>query len=136
MDGETITMIGFISSIATLISFVIGFIWNYQSNKKAKRDSEDMYRKFAENLISIRKMEIERVNAEIEKLTREAETLQILRDMKLSHTGDDEKILVSTEYNSCINNLSFSIMQLKQLVAQWGLDTTTDLNEYLKKLAK
>ena len=83
-----IETIGLISSIATLISFVIGFIWNYQSSRQAIKSNAEMYKKFAENIISIRRMEIERVNAEVDRLNREAEALQIIRDTKLNYEAD------------------------------------------------
>ena len=50
MDN-TFEIIANVSAIATLISFVIGFVWNYNSNKQAEKTNFRMCKKFAENII-------------------------------------------------------------------------------------
>ena len=125
-----------VSAIATLISFVIGFVWNYNSNKQAEKANFRMCKKFAEILINIRQIEIQRINTEIERLVREANTLKSVRDMKLNHATPDEANVISFEYSSKIENLSFTIMQLRQLVTQLNLDAVMDVDSFMKDITK
>ena len=125
-----------VSAIATLISFVIGFVWNYNSNKQAEKTNFRMCKKFAENLIKIRQMEIERINTEIEMLKREADSLKSVRDMKQNHAAPEEANVISFEYSSKINNLSFTMMQLRQLVTQLKLDAVMDVDSFMKDITK
>ena len=125
-----------VSAIATLISFVIGFVWNYNSNKQAEKTNFRMCKKFAENLIKIRQMEIERINTEIERLEREADSLKSVRDMKQNHAAPEEANVISFEYFSKINNLSFTMMQLRQLVTQLNLDAVMDVDSFMKDITK
>ena len=125
-----------VSAIATLISFVIGFVWNYNSNKQAEKANFRMSKKFAENLIKIRQMEIERINTEIERLEREADSLKSVRDMKQNHANPEDANVISFEYSSKINNLSFTMMQLRQLVTQLNLDAVMDVDSFMKDITK
>ena len=125
-----------LSAIATLISFVIGFVWNYNSNKQAEKTNFRMCKKFAENLIKIRQMEIERINTEIERLKREADSLKSVRDMKQNHAVPEEANVISFEYSSKINNLSFTIMQLRQLATNLSLDAVMDVDSFMKDITK
>ena len=135
MDN-TFEIISNVSSIATLISFVIGFVWNYNSNKQAEKANFRMCKKFAEILINIRQIEIQRINTEIERLVREANTLKSVRDMKLNHATPDEANVISFEYSSKINNLSFTIMQLRQLATKLNLDAVKDVDSFMKDITK
>ena len=134
--NNTFEIISNVSAIATLISFVIGFVWNYNSNKQAEKANFRMCEKFAENLIKIRQMEIERINTEIERLEREAETLKSVRDMKQNHANPEDANVISFEYSSKINNLSFTMMQLRQLVTQLNLDAVMDVDSFMKDITK
>ena len=62
---DTLEIIGYLSSIATLIGFIIGFVWNRESNKQAQKANLELYRKFAENIVTMRKLEIEKVGLTI-----------------------------------------------------------------------
>ena len=135
MDN-TFEIIANVSAIATLISFVIGFVWNYNSNKQAEKANFRMCKKFAENLIKIRQMEIERINTEIERLEREADSLKSVMDMKQNHAAPEEANVISFEYSSKINNLSFTIMQLRQLATNLSLDAVMDVDSFMKAITK
>lgn len=135
MDN-TFEIIANVSAIATLISFVIGFVWNYNSNKQAEKSNFRMCKKFAENLIKIRQMEIERINTEIERLVRESDSLKSVMDMKQNHAAPEEANVVSFEYSSKINNLSFTIMQLRQLATKFSLDAVMDVDSFMKDISK
>lgn len=135
MDN-TFEIIANVSAIATLISFVIGFVWNYNSNKQAEKTNFRMSKKFAENLIKIRQMEIERINTGIERLEREADSLTSVRDMKQNHAAPEEANVISFEYSSEIDNLSFTIMQLRQLSTKLNLDAVKDVDSFMKDITK
>lgn len=135
MDN-TFDIIANVSAIATLISFVIGFVWNYNSNKQAVKANFRMCKKFAEILITIRQMEIERINTETERLVREANTLKHIRDMKQNNATPEEAEIISFEYSSKINNLSFTIMQLRQLARQLSSEAVMDVDSFIKDITK
>ena len=135
MDN-TFEIIANVSAIATLISFVIGFVWNYNSNKQAEKANFRMCKKFAENLIKIRQMEIERINTEIERLEREADSLKSIMDMKQNHAAPEKANVISFEYSSKISNLSFTIMQLRQLATNLSLDAVMDVDSFMKDITK
>ena len=135
MDN-TFEIIANVSAIATLISFVIGFVWNYNSNKQAEKTNFRMCKKFAENLIKIRQMEIERINTEIERLKREADSFKSVMDMKQNYADPEEANVISFEYSSKINNLSFTIMQLRQLATNLSLDAVMDVDSFMKDITK
>ena len=135
MDN-TFEIIANVSAIATLISFVIGFVWNYNSNKQAEKANFRMCKKFAENLIKIRQMEIERINTEIERLEREADSLKSVMDMKQNHAAPEEANVISFEYSSKTSNLSFTIMQLRQLSTKLSLDAVMDVDSFMKDITK
>lgn len=125
-----------VSAIATLISFIIGFVWNYNSNKQAEKANFRMCKKFAENLIKIRQMEIQCINTEIERLEREADTLKSVRDMKQNHANPEEANVILFEYSSKINNLSSTIMQLRQLATQLSSEAAMDADSFKKDITK
>lgn len=130
-------IIGNISAVVTLIAFGGSIIWNYQSNKQARKSNFIVYKKFAESIISIRKMEIERAEIEIQRLTSEAESLKIIRDTKINHTDNEsEKEIISKEYRQHIDNRSVTAMKLQQLVTQWGLDAVKDYDSFMKEMKK
>lgn len=130
-------IIGNISAVVTLIAFGVSIIWNYQSNKQARKSNFIVYKKFAESIITIRKMEIEHAEIEIQRLTSEAESLKIIRDLKVTHTDNEsEKEIISKEYRQHIDNLSVTAMKLQQLVTQWGLDAVTDYDSFIKEMKK
>ena len=135
MDN-TFEIIANVSAIATLISFVIGFVWNYNSNKQAEKTNFRMCKKFAENLIKIRQMEIERINTEIERLERETDSFKSVMDMKQNHSAPEEANVISFEYSSKIDNLSFTIMQLRQLSTKLSLDAVMDVDSFMKDITK
>lgn len=135
MDN-TFEIIANVSAIATLISFVIGFAWNYNSNKQAEKTNFRMCKKFAENLIKIRQMEIERINTEIERLERETDSFKSVMDMKQNHAAPEEANVISFEYSSKIDNLSFTIMQLRQFAAKLSLDAVMDVDSFMKDITK
>ena len=135
MDN-TFEIIANVSAIATLISFVIGFVWNYNSNKQAEKTKFRMCKKFAENLIKIRQMEIERINTEIERLKREADSLKSVRNMKQNYADPEEANVISLEYSSKIINLGFTIMQLRQLATNLSLDAVMDVDSFMKDITK
>ena len=132
----TFEIIANVSAIATLISFVIGFVWNYNSNKQAEKTNFRMCKRFAENLIKIRQMEIERINTEIERLEREADSLKSVMDMKQNHAAPEEANVISFEYSSKTSNLSFTIMQLRQLASNLSLDAVMDVDSFMKDITK
>ena len=136
MDS-TMNFIGNISAIVTLIAFVISIIWNHQSNKQAKQNNFNMFKKFAENIIQIRQMEIERIGIEIQRLMSEAESLKITCDTKLNHIEDvTEKEIITKEYSQQIFNLSVTAEKLNQLITKWGLDAVKDYDSFLKEMKK
>lgn len=129
--------IGDISAVVTVVAFVISIVWNQQSNKQARKSNFIVYKKFAESIISIRKMEIERAEIEIQRLTSEAESLKIIRDTKINYTDNEsEKEIISKEYRQRINDLSFTATRLQQLVTQWGLDAVKDYDSFMKEMKK
>ena len=132
---EILGIIAHVSAFVTLLGFGWGFVWNYRSNQQAKRANMKMCKKFAENLINIRKIEIERINAEIEKLERDAETLQKIRDLKISNAKPEEESALTIEYSAYINNLGFTIIQLKQLATQLGMDAVMDVDSFMKDIS-
>lgn len=127
---ETLEIIGFLSSIATLIGFVLGFIWNRQSNKKAQKANLELYRKFAENIVTIRRMEIEKVNLTIGRLKREADTLDIIRKRKMNNAKEEhERDSIDFEYATIIKNLGFTILELEQFVTSQSLESVFDVDK-------
>ena len=56
--------------------------------------------------------------------------------MKLNHATPDEANVISFEYSSKIENLSFTIMQLRQLVTQLKLDAVMDVDSFMKDISK
>lgn len=129
--------IGDISAVVTVVAFVISIVWNHESNKQARKSNFIVYKKFAESIISIRKMEIERAEIEIQRLKSEAESLKIIRDTKINHTdSESEKEIIAKEYSQHIDNLSVTAMKLQQLVTQWGLDAVKDYDSFIKEMKK
>lgn len=128
--NEILEIIGYLSSIATLIGFVIGFIWNKQSNKQAQKANLELYRKFAENIISTRKMEIDKVNLTIGRLKREADTLDIIRKRKINNTKDgEEREAINFEYDTTIRNLGLSVTELEQFATSQSLESVFDVDK-------
>lgn len=136
MDS-TMNFIGDISAVVTLVAFIISIVWNHQSNKQVRKSNFIVYKKFAESIISIRKMKIERAEIEIQRLTSEAESHKIIRDLKVNHTdSDSEKEIIIKEYSQRINDLSVTAMKLQQLVTQWGLDAVKDYDSFIMEMKK
>lgn len=134
---DTLEIIGYLSSIATLIGFIIGFVWNRQSNKQAQKTNLELYRKFAENIVTMRKLEIEKVGLTISRLKREAETLDIICKRKMNKTKDEkERQAIDFEYSTTIQNLAFSIMELEQFVTNQGLESVSDVDKVFQTIRK
>lgn len=128
--NEILEIIGYLSSIATLIGFVIGFIWNKQSNRQAQKANLELYRKFAENIISTRKMEIDKVNLTIGRLKREADTLDIIRKRKINNTKDEEeREAIDFEYDTTIRNLGLSVTELEQFATNQSHESVFDVDK-------
>lgn len=81
-------------------------------------------------------MEIERINTEIERLEREADSLKSVMDMKQNHAAPEEANVISFEYSSKTSNLSFTIMQLRQLASNLSLDAVMDVDSFMKDITK
>lgn len=128
--NEILEILGYLSSIATLIGFVIGFIWNKQSNRQVQKANLELYRKFAENIISTRKMEIDKVNLTIGRLRREADTLDIIRKRKINNTQDEEeREAIDFEYDTTIQNLRSSVSELEQFATNQSLESVFDVDK-------
>ena len=128
--NEILEIIGYLSSIATLIGFVIGFIWNKRSNSLAQKANLELYRKFAESIISTRIMEIDKVNLTIGRLRREADTLDIIRKRQINNTKDEEeREAIEFEYDTTIQNLRLSVTELEQFATNPSLESVFDVDK-------
>ena len=59
-----------------------------------------------------------------------------VRDMKQNHAAPEEANVISFEYSSKIDNLSFTIMQLRQFAAKLSLDAVMDVDSFMKDITK
>ena len=84
---DTFLVAGNIASVFTLISFVLAYIWNKQSERKAKKDERERFRLLAQALGSIRDMEKQKAKMEKERLLRKADNLKFKKDAVIKSPG-------------------------------------------------
>lgn len=133
---DTFLVVGNIASVFTLISFVLAYIWNKQSEKKAKKDERERFRLLAQALGSIRDMEKQKAKMEKERLLRKADNLKFKKDAVIKSPGTDtaEIAHIENEYALQINEITASISDLNSYMSSLDFAAIDDLNKVIEKL--
>lgn len=133
---DTFLVVGNIASVFTLISFVLAYIWNKQSERKAKKDERERFRLLAQALGSIRDMEKQKAKMEKERLLRKADNMKFKKDAVIKIPGTDaaEIARIENEYALQINEITASISDLNSYMSSLDFATIDDLNKVIEKL--
>ena len=133
---DTFLVVGNIVSVFTLISFVLAYIWNKQSERKAKKDERERFRLLAQALGSIRDMEKQKAKMEKERLLRKADNLKFKKDAVIKSPGTDtaEIAHIENEYALQINEITASISDLNSYMSSLDFAAIDDLNKVIEKL--
>lgn len=133
---DTFLVVGNIVSVFTLISFVLAYIWNKQSERKAKKDERERFRLLAQALGSIRDMEKQKAKMEKERLLRKADNLKFKKDAVIKSPGTDtaEIAHIENEYAFQINEITASISDLNSYMLSLDFAAIDDLNKVIEKL--
>lgn len=133
---DTFLVVGNIASVFTLISFVLAYIWNKQSERKAKKDERERFRLLAQALGSIRDMEKQKAKMEKERLLRKADNLKFKKDAVIKSPGTDtaEIAHIENEYALQINEITASISDLNSYMSSLDFAAIDDLNKVIEKL--
>ena len=133
---DTFLVVGNIASVFTLISFVLAYIWNKQSERKAKKDERERFRLLAQALGSIRDMEKQKAKMEKERLLRKADNLKFKKDAVIKSLGTDtaEIAHIENEYALQINEITASISDLNSYMSSLDFAAIDDLNKVIEKL--
>ena len=132
---DTFLVVGNIASVFTLISFVLAYIWNKQSERKAKKDERESFRLLAQALGSIRDMEKQKAKMEKERLLRKADNLKFKKDAVIKSPGTDtaEIAHIENEYALQINEITASISDLNSYMSSLDFAAIDDLNKVIEK---
>lgn len=133
---DTFLVVGNIASVFTLISFVLAYIWNKQSERKAKKAERERFRLLAQALGSIRDMEKQKAKMEKERLLRKADNLKFKKDAVIKSPGTDtaEIAHIENEYALQINEITASISDLNSYMSSLDFAAIDDLNKVIEKL--
>lgn len=120
-------------TLLTLVAFVLGWSWNYKSNRTASKHNKDMFYACAKQMIEMRKMEIEKIEVELQNLNDEADYL-IMEEkyaLKNNECSDSE---LQVKYGKKKMNLGAKIMRYKQLKTKIDLSTVDDADVFMKNV--
>lgn len=125
--------ISVIGTLVTFVAFVLGWIWNYKSNRTASKHNRDMFYACAKQMIEMRKMEIEKIEVELQNLKDEADYL-IMEEKYVLKNNECSDSELQVKYGKKKMDLGAKIMRYKQLKTKIELSTVGDADVYIKKV--
>lgn len=123
--------ISVIGTSVTFGAFVLGWIWNYKSNRTASKHNRDMFYACAQQMIEMRKMEIEKIEVELQNLNDEADCLIMEEKYALKNNESSDSEL-QVKYGKKKMDLGAKIMRYKQLKTKIDLSTVDDADVFIK----